>query len=42
MRAVNGMPRYAEITFDELVALQHYIRDRAESALADESGGGAP
>jgi quinohemoprotein ethanol dehydrogenase len=33
-RAVNGMPAYAEVTFDELVALQHYIRARAETDLA--------
>ena len=37
-RAEDGMPAYRDITFDELVALQHYIRDRAEAALA--GGGG--
>ncbi len=39
VRAVNGMPRYADITFDELVSLQHYIRDRADLALAEGEGG---
>jgi quinohemoprotein ethanol dehydrogenase len=33
-RAVNGMPAYAQITLDELIALQHYIRARAEAQLA--------
>jgi quinohemoprotein ethanol dehydrogenase len=33
-RAVNGMPAYAEISLDELVALQHYIRGRAEAGLS--------
>jgi quinohemoprotein ethanol dehydrogenase len=33
-RAVNGMPAYADITLDELVALQHYIRNRAVTDLA--------
>ena len=33
-RAVNGMPQYAEITLDELRAVQHYIRDRADVDLA--------
>jgi quinohemoprotein ethanol dehydrogenase len=39
VRAVNGMPRYQDITYDELVSLQHYIRDRAEAALATGGGG---
>jgi quinohemoprotein ethanol dehydrogenase len=38
-RAVNGMPAYADITLDELVALQHCIRNRAATDLA---GAGAP
>jgi quinohemoprotein ethanol dehydrogenase len=33
-RAVNGMPAYADISLDELVALQHYIRNRAVTDLA--------
>jgi quinohemoprotein ethanol dehydrogenase len=33
VRAVNGMPRYADITYDQLVVLQHYIRERAEAQL---------
>ncbi|HSH76046.1 MAG TPA: PQQ-binding-like beta-propeller repeat protein, partial [Longimicrobiales bacterium] len=33
-RAVNGMPAYADITLDELVALQHYVRSRADADLA--------
>jgi quinohemoprotein ethanol dehydrogenase len=37
-RAVNGMPAYADITLDELVALQHYIRGRAETDLAAQAG----
>jgi hypothetical protein len=28
------MPAYADITLDELVALQHYIRNRAVTDLA--------
>jgi quinohemoprotein ethanol dehydrogenase len=39
IRADDGMPAYADITYDELVALQHYIRDRAEAALAERDGG---
>jgi quinohemoprotein ethanol dehydrogenase len=37
-RAVNGMPAYADITLDELVALQHYIRNRAVTDLANGAG----
>jgi quinohemoprotein ethanol dehydrogenase len=37
-RADDGMPMYADITYDELVVLQHYLRDRAEVALG--AGGG--
>jgi quinohemoprotein ethanol dehydrogenase len=36
-RAVNGMPAYADITLDELVAVQHYIRARAEADLAAQA-----
>lgn len=36
-RAVNGMPAYADISLDELVALQHYIRARAETDLAAQA-----
>lgn len=32
-RAPRGMPMYAEITDEELAALQHYIRQQAEVAL---------
>ena len=39
-RADDGMPAYRDITFDELVSLQHYIRDRAEAGLAAGGGGG--
>ncbi len=39
-RAVNGMPMYQDITYDELVSLQHYLRDRAELALDAGGGGG--
>jgi quinohemoprotein ethanol dehydrogenase len=40
VKAVSGMPAYVDITFDELTALQHYIRQTAETALAamEESG----
>jgi hypothetical protein len=38
-RAVNGMPAYADITLDELIALQHYIRGRADADLAAMEGG---
>jgi quinohemoprotein ethanol dehydrogenase len=38
-RADDGMPAYRDITFEELVSLQHYIRDRAEAALAAGGGG---
>jgi quinohemoprotein ethanol dehydrogenase len=34
-RAVNGMPAYADVTLEELVALQHYIRNRAVADLAN-------
>jgi quinohemoprotein ethanol dehydrogenase len=37
-RAVNGMPAYADISLDELVALQHYIRNRAVTDLASADG----
>ena len=40
-RADNGMPAYADITCDELVAPQPYIRDRTEAALAAKEGGGS-
>jgi len=33
-RAMNGMPQYSELTDDELVAIQHYIRREASIALA--------
>ena len=40
-RAGDGMPMYPDITYDELVALQHYVRQQAEAGLAArESGGG--
>jgi quinohemoprotein ethanol dehydrogenase len=32
--ANRGMPRYAEITDQELTSLQHFIRSRADAALA--------
>jgi len=32
-RAARGMPAYADITDQELTALQHYIRQQAEAAL---------
>ena len=32
-RAARGMPAYTDITDQELTALQHYIRQRAEAAL---------
>lgn len=38
-RASDGMPMYADITFDELVGLQHFIRERADAALALRGGG---
>ena len=39
--AFRGMPAYADITFDQLTGLQHYIRQQAEVALAaGEEGGG--
>jgi quinohemoprotein ethanol dehydrogenase len=38
-RAEDGMPMYSDISYDELTALQHYIRQRAEQALAAEGGG---
>ena len=40
-RAEDGMPAYRDIPFSELVSLQHYIRDRAEAALALVEGGGS-
>lgn len=39
--ADDGMSAYADVTYDELVALQHYIRDRAEAVLAAKEGGGS-
>ncbi|MDH3271865.1 MAG: PQQ-dependent dehydrogenase, methanol/ethanol family [Gemmatimonadota bacterium] len=40
-RAAEGMPMYPDITLDDLVGLQHYIREQAELALAArrEAGG---
>lgn len=38
-RASDGMPMYADITFEELVGLQHYIRQQADAALAARGGG---
>jgi quinohemoprotein ethanol dehydrogenase len=38
--AAEGMPMYTDITYDELVALQHYIRQRAEAGLAAGAGAG--
>ena len=35
-RANRGMPAYAEITDQELIALQHYIRQEANRALAQK------
>jgi len=32
-RANRGMPQYADITDQELTALQHYIRERADAAM---------
>ena len=39
-RSDDGMPMYADITYDELVSLQHYLRDLAEAALAAREDGG--
>ena len=39
-RARDGMPMYSDISYDDLRALQHYIRERAEAALAAEGGDG--
>ncbi len=39
-RAADGMPMYPDITYDELVALQHYIRQQAERGLARITDGG--
>jgi quinohemoprotein ethanol dehydrogenase len=33
IRAVNGMPRYGDLTDLQLIALQHYIRQQAAVAL---------
>jgi quinohemoprotein ethanol dehydrogenase len=33
-RMTNGMPRYAHLTDQELLALRHYLRREAEAALA--------
>jgi hypothetical protein len=32
------MPMYQDISYDDLRALQHYIRQRADAALAAEGG----
>jgi len=37
-RAAEGMPAYVDITYDQLVALQHYIRQQAEVGLASQAG----
>ncbi|MDX1495367.1 MAG: PQQ-binding-like beta-propeller repeat protein, partial [Longimicrobiales bacterium] len=37
-RASDGMPMYPDISYDELVALQHYIRQQADAALAAQGG----
>jgi quinohemoprotein ethanol dehydrogenase len=34
IRAMNGMPRYADLTDEQLIALQHYVREQAAIALA--------
>jgi hypothetical protein len=34
VRAIRGMPQYADLTDDHLRALQHYIRAQADLALA--------
>jgi quinohemoprotein ethanol dehydrogenase len=34
IRAMNGMPRYVDLTDDQLIALQHYVRGQAAIALA--------
>jgi quinohemoprotein ethanol dehydrogenase len=39
-RASDGMPMYADMSYDDLVALQHYIRAEAETGLAALEGGG--
>jgi len=33
-RVASGMPRYRNLTDDQLLALRHFIRQRAEAALA--------
>ena len=33
-RAASGMPRFRHLTDEQLLALRHFIRQRAESALA--------
>ena len=33
IRAMNGMPRYADLTNEQLIALQHYVREQAAVAL---------
>ena len=35
-RMPNGMPRYAHLTDEELLALRHYLRREAEAALAGD------
>jgi quinohemoprotein ethanol dehydrogenase len=39
-RASDGMPMYADMPYDDLVALQHYIRQQAEVGLDAMGGGG--
>ncbi len=34
-KMANGMPRYAHLTNNQLTALQHYLREQAELALAE-------
>jgi len=41
-RASDGMPMYSDISYDDLVALQHYIRQRAEVALASGAPAAGP
>ena len=39
-RAGEGMPAYYDMTYDQLVSLQHYIRQQAEIGLAAQAGEG--
>ena len=34
IRATNGMPQYADLTDEQVVALQHYVREQAAIALS--------